>query len=192
MTISSGSKRTHQDKNMILRSLLIIILLLNVYAWGSDDNGDLFNFSKKQEEALVVKVVSSDLIVLEDGRRVKLIGIESLGPPKRAYAKLDEKGRVIEEPVEPTIPLEEQALTYAQELLENKKVKLEYDVDAGDTASGYLNAYVYLPDGKMANAQLLRMGFVKLRIILPNVKYEDQLRTAYRQAKKEKRGLEGD
>ena len=50
-------------------------------------------------------------------------------------------------------------------LLENKKVKLEYDVDAGDTSSGYLNAYVYLPDGRMANAELLRMGFVKLRII---------------------------
>ena len=43
------------------------------------------------------------------------------------------------------------------------------------TRSGYLYAYVYLPDGRMANAELLRMGFVKLRIIPPNVKYEDKL-----------------
>jgi micrococcal nuclease len=76
-------------------------------------------------------------------------------------------------------------------LLENKKVRLEYDVDAGDT-SGYLYAYVYLPDGRMANEELLRMGFVKLRIIPPNVKYEDRLNLAYQEAKKEKRGLEGD
>ena len=91
--------------------------------------------------------------------------------------------------MEPTIPIQEQALTYAQELLENKKVKLEFDVDASD-ASGYLYAYVYLPDGKMANEELLRMGFVKLRIVPPNIKYEDQLRMAYQEAKKEKRGLE--
>ncbi len=175
---------------MILR-LLLMIFFLSVPAWGGDKSDDLFNFSKKQDEALVVKVVASDLIVLEDGRRVKLIGVESAGPPPRKYVKYDDKGHVIEQPEEPTIPLEEQALTYARDLLENKKVRLEYDVDAGDT-SGYLYAYVYLPDGRMANVELLRMGFVKLRTIPPNVKYEDKLRVAYQEAKKEKRGLEGE
>lgn len=173
---------------MILR-LLIAILFLSVPCWGSDNSDDLFNFSKKQEEALVVKVVASDLIVLEDGRRVRLIGVESAGVAPHKYVKYDDKGRVIEEPEEPTISLQEQALTYAQELLENKKVRLEYDVDAGDT-HGYLNAYVYLADGRMANVELLRMGFVKLRIIPPNVRYEDKFRAAYQEAKKEKRGLE--
>ena len=175
---------------MILQYILIIFLL-TAPCWGGDNNDDLFNFSKKQQEALVVKVAASDLIVLEDGRRVKLIGIESAGLPPQKRVKYDDKGHVIAEPEEPTIPLEEQALTYAQELLENKKVRLEYDVDAGDT-SGYLYAYVYLPDGRMANSELLRMGFVKLRIIPPNIKYEEQLRLAYQEAKKEKRGLEGE
>jgi endonuclease YncB( thermonuclease family) len=176
---------------MILR-LLLMIFFFSAPAWADDNGDDLFNFSKKQDEALVVKVVASDLIVLEDGRRVKLIGTESMGLPPVKIAKYDQKGHVIEEPEEPTIPLEEQALTYAQDLLENKKVKLEYDVDAGDTSSGYLYAYVYLPDGRMANVELLRMGFVKLKIIPPNVKYEDKLDMAYQEAKKEKRGLEGE
>jgi len=169
--------------------LLLMILLLTVPALANDNSDDLFNFSKRTEEVLVVKVIASDLIVLEDGRHVRLIGVESAGLPPRPYAKYDDKGHLIEEPVEPTIPIQEQALTYAQELLENKKVKLEFDVDASDT-SGYLYAYVYLPDGKMANEELLRMGFVKLRIVPPNIKYEDQLRMAYQEAKKEKRGLE--
>jgi len=173
---------------MIIR-LLLLIFFLSSPVWASDDSDDLFNFSKKQEEVLVVKVIASDLIVLEDGRHVKLIGIESVGVVKHQYPKYDEKGHLIEVPVEPTISLEEQALTYAQDLLENKKVKLEYDVDAQD-ASGYLCAYVYLPDGRMANVELLRMGFVKLRIIPPNVKYEDKFSEAYQEAKKEKRGLE--
>ena len=174
---------------MILR-LLVMVFFFCAPAWGSDNSDDLFNFSKKQDEALVVKVAASDLIVLEDGRRIKLIGVESAGPPPHKYVKYDDKGHVIEEPQEPTISLEEQALTYAQDLLENKKVRLEYDVDAGST-SGYLYAYVYLPDGRMANVELLRMGFVKLRIVVPNVKHEDKLRMAYQEAKKEKRGLEG-
>jgi len=172
---------------MIFR-LLLIIFCLSSRCWAGDNSDDLFNSFAKPQEVLVVKVVASDLIVLEDGRRVKLIGIESAGVPPRKYAKFDDKGHVIEEPEEPTIPLEEQALTYAQNLLENKKVKLEYDVDS--RAGGYLNAYVYLPDGRMANAELLRMGFVKLKIIPPNLKYEDRLNAAYQEAKKEKRGLE--
>jgi len=175
---------------MILR-ILLITFFLSAAAWAGDNSDDLFNYSKKQEEALIVKVIASDLIVLEDGRRVRLIGIESMGPPPIRLVKYDEKGHVIKEPEEPTIPLAEQALTYAQDLLENKKVSLEYDTDAG-SANGYLNAYVYLPDGRMANAELLRMGFVKLRIIPPNVKHEDKLDAAYQEAKREKRGLEGD
>ena len=171
--------------------ILLIALLLSVPCWASDGSDELFNFSKKQEEALVVKAVTSTVIVLEDGRRVKLIGVESTDPPPRVYVKRDKDGKVIEEKPEPTISLEEQALTYAQELLENKKVKLEYDVDAR-SPGGYLFAYVYLPDGTMANTELLKMGFVKLRISPPNIRYEDRLRAAYKQAKKEKRGLEGE
>lgn len=160
--------------------------------WSQAEEGgdDLFNFSKKQEEVLVVKVSSSDRIVLEDGRRVKLIGIETLGPPPVKLVKYDSKGRIIEQPEEPTIPLQEQALAYAQDLMENKKVRLEFDVDS-EEAGGYWSAYVYLPDGRLANAELLRMGLVKLRIIPPNVKHVDQLRLAYQEAKKDKRGLEG-
>ena len=175
---------------MIVR-LLLMVFLFSAPAWGADNNDDLFNFSKKQDSALVVKVVASDLIVLEDGRHVKLIGIKSAGKPPVVLVKYDEKGKVIEEPEEPTIPLEEQALTYAKDLMENRRVRLEYDVDAGDT-NGFLEAYVYLPDGRMANAELLRMGFVKLKVIPPNVKYEDKLDAAYQEAKREKRGLEGD
>lgn len=175
---------------MILR-LLLMTFFFSAPCWGGDNSDDLFNYSKRQQEALVVKVVASNLIVLEDGRRIKLIGVESVGAPPIKIVKYDDKGHVIEEPEGPMISLQEQALTYAQELLENKKVRLEYDVDAG-SASGYLFAYVYLPDGRMVNAELLRMGFVKLRIVPPNVKHEDKLRAAYQEAKKEKRGLEGD
>ena len=173
---------------MILR--LLLFCFFSVSAWAGEHTDDLFNYSKRQDEVLVVKVTASNMLVLEDGRRVRLIGVESVGAPTSRPVKYDDKGRIIEEPQEPTISLEEQSLTYARDLLENKKVKLEYDVNGSDS-SGHLYAYVYLPDGRMANVELLRMGFVKLRTIPPNVKYEDKLRAAYQEAKKEKRGLEG-
>ncbi len=177
---------------MILRILMMLILSMSP-ALAQERVDDLLNFSKKQQEGLVVKVVNSNVIVLEDGQRVKLIGTESAGPPPRKYIERDEHGIVIEstQDKEVAIPLEEQAITYAQDLLEGKKVKLEYDVESR-SPEGYVYAYVSLADGRMANTELLRMGFVYLKIVPPNLKYADQMRAAYQEAKKEQRGFLGE
>ena len=74
--------------------------------------------------------------------------------------------------------------------MEGKKVKLEYDVESRDVQDRW-QAYVFLPDGRMANAELLRQGFVYLKIRPPNLKYANQLREAYQEARREKRGLQG-
>lgn len=158
------------------------------FVFAAKDTDPLFNFSSKQEEALVVKVTSSDTVLLEDGRRVQLIGIESAGFPKYKPVERDKNGQIIERKEEADIPLEEQAVAYAQNLLEGKKVKLEYDVSALNEA-GRRVAYIFLPDGRMANAELLRQGFVYLKIRPPNVKYEGKLRAAYQEARREQRGF---
>ena len=148
---------------------------------------DLIHFSNKSEDVLIVKVIASDVILLEDGRRIKLIGIQSAGLPPRKMVEYDSKGNIIEEKVDVTIPLEEQAIAYAQNLLEGKKVKLEFDVESLE--NGRQLAYVFLPDGTLANAELLRQGFVYLKLRPPNVKYQDALRSAYQEAKREQRGF---
>ncbi len=172
--------------------LFVIVFLFPACPARCEGVDELINFSNKQEEGLIVKVVSTDMVVLENGHRLKLIGVESAGDPPRTYVKYDEHGRVIEDQhKEAAIPLEEQALTYAQELMEGKKVKIEYDVQSIDP-QGRRFAYVYLPDGRMANAELLRQGFVRLRIRPPNVKHAGALRNAYQEAKREQRGLSSD
>ncbi len=178
----------------MLPYFLIVLCLIShhLLAQAQDKNGDLIHSAFKQEEVLVVKVISTDTLVLEDGRRIKLLGIESFGPPPRPPVKYDSKGRPIEvDKVEPTIPLEEQAIVFARSLLEGKKVKLEYDVDSRNE-QGYKVAYVYLPDGRMANVELLRQGFVRLKTRVPNVKHEDLLRSAYQEARKQQRGFLSD
>src|SRR3989338_6188547 len=153
-----------------------ILAFIPFPAWGQHVD-DLIHFSKKQEEGLIVKVVNTDLVVLENGRRLKLIGIESAGLPPKKYVKFDKNGIPIEEKEEATIPLEEQALTYAQEIMEGKKIKIEHDIESIDP-EGHRLAYVYLPGGRMANAELLRQGFVYLKIRPPNIRHADQLRAA--------------
>ena len=176
-----------------MRLSIVMALGIGVWSWAvfvyAGENADeLFHFSSKQEEALVVKATGSDTILLEDGRRIKLIGIESARPVKQKPVRYDKRGKVIEEKEEAAIPLEDQAVAYAQNLLEGKKVRLEYDVDALDQNSRRL-AYVFLPDGRLANAELLRQGFVYLKVRPPNVKYEDKLRAAYQEARQEHRGF---
>ena len=165
----------------------LIFLFLTAPVYGGMD--ELFHSSSKLEEAMVVKVPSSDTIILENGQRIKLLGIESYGPPPRPVVKYDNKGRPIEDKdIQPTISLEEQAIIFAQSLMEGKKVKLEYDVDSRDE-EGHKTAYVYLPNGHMANIELLRQGFVHLRIRPPNVKHENLFKKAYQEARKEQRGF---
>ncbi len=174
-----------------MKYALLLVLLLSpslVFAKPSDE---MFISRRKQQEALVLKVSNSDTLLLEDNQRIKLIGVESIGLPSKKYIERDEKGNVIESPEDAFVSLEDQAIVFAQDLLEGKKVRLEYDIDATD-ANGYRLAYVYLPDGRLVNVELLRMGFVHLRISPPNLKHADKLRAAYQEAKKEKRGVQGE
>ncbi|HLD87738.1 MAG TPA: thermonuclease family protein [Candidatus Omnitrophota bacterium] len=169
---------------------VLVFAFIPFAVWGQPVD-DLINFSKKQEDGLIVKVVNTDMVVLENGHRLKLIGIESAGLPPRKYVQLDKNGIPIEEKEEATIPLEEQALTYAQEIMEGKKVKIEYDIESVDP-EGRRFAYVHLSDGRMANTELLRQGFVYLKIRPPNIKHAAELRAAYQEAKREQRGFLGD
>ena len=139
-----------------------------------------------------MKVTNTDTIILENGQRIKLLGIDSFGFPPRPIVKYDDKGRPIEDAtIEPTISLEEQAIVFAQSLMEGKKVKLEYDVESRNE-QGQKVAYVYLPDGHMANVELLRQGFVRFKMRIPNIKYQDMFRQAYQEARKEQRGFLSD
>jgi len=175
---------------MLMRLYLVLVCLwMPSLVFAQDGTEELFHSTSKQEEALIVKVPSADIIILENGQRIKLLGVESFGPPPRPIVKYDEKGKPIEDKeILPTISLEEQAIVFAQNLMEGKKIKLEYDVDSRDQ-KGFKTAYVYLSDGRMANVELLRQGFVRLKIRPPNVKHENLLEQAYQEARKEQRGF---
>ena len=131
------------------------------------------------ERALVTKVVDGDTIDLEDGRTVRFVGIDT------------------PETVDPRRPVGcfgKEASNETKSLLSGKFVILQKDVSETDKY-GRLLRYVYLPldNGQIlfVDDYLVREGFAKVLTYPPDVKFNEQLREAERQAKINKKGLWG-
>lgn len=64
-----------------------------------------------------------------------------------------------------------------RELVEGQTVYLEYDVSPTDQY-GRMLAYVYLPDGRMVNEELVRLGYAASQAYPPDTKHQDRLDAA--------------
>lgn len=96
----------------------------------------------------VERVVDGDTLVLDGGERVRLIGVET---PEMGYSP---RARV---PGVPD-PYAEEATEFVRERVERRRVRLEHGYEATDRFERTL-AYVYLEDGMLLNAEIIRQGF---------------------------------
>ena len=127
--------------------------------------------------AAVVRVIDGDTIeVTIDGRQktVQLIGVRT------------------PETVHPTIgvePFGPEASAFTKGLLSpGTEVQLELDVQKRDQY-GRLLACLYLPDGRMLNAELVRAALEQLLTVPPNVRYVGLFTRLQREAREARRGL---
>ncbi len=111
-------------------------------------------------------VIDGDTIELENGERVRYLGINT-----------PEKGR----------PYSTEATNKNKDLVFGREVALETDVQARDQYGRTL-AYVYVGD-KMVNLELVRQGYANTYTLSPNVKYQDKFLEAEREAREAGRGL---
>jgi len=165
----------------------------------AETNFDFFFKNDNQYKDVIVKEVrSTDTLVLqagvgERGEVIKLIGLKAPAPPKiqKKNTKRDEYGFTTKEAVSPLTPLEERAYHFAKDLLEGQHVRLEFDVEKRGEDNKTL-AYIFLlKDNTFANTEILRHGYAHLSLQTQNKKYINELRSAYREARNEKRGLQG-
>ena len=68
----------------------------------------------------------------------------------------------------------------------NRTVILEFDVERRDKY-GRLLCYIFTPDRKMLNIQMVKDGYAVLFTIPPNIKYVDELRMAQNEARQHRR-----
>jgi len=185
------------QKQLIIFTCLILFCPSNV---SSGTNLDfLFKDAAQYQDVIVDEIRSTDTILLREGvgekREVlKLIGLRAPEAPKskKADHDRDQYGFVNKKEVSPLTPIEEQAYDFVKELLEGQHVRIEFDSDK--KAENYATyAYVFLlDDDTFVNTEILSQGFAHLQIRPPNTKYAKQLREAYKEARFEKRGLQGE
>lgn len=124
-------------------------------------------------EALVVQVGDGDTVTLEGGQKVRLLGIDA--------PELEREGQ-------PADFLAHKAKAELAKLIQGQRVRLEYDQLRYDRY-GRLLAYLFMPDGALVNAGLVRRGLARVYIFPPNTRYQDALLAAQREAIEARRGL---
>ena len=125
------------------------------------------------ERVRVRRVNDGDTVQLADGRSVRYIGVNA---PEIDHARQRAQ------------PMGFEARARNADLTEGQTVRLEFDIERLDDYGRTL-AYVFLPDGSMANERLLESGLAVCLYTLPNVKYEGRLLNAQRAAMRARRGL---
>lgn len=145
-----------------------------------------FGRSYDYNDVLVKRAVDGDTLQLEDGRKVRLIGIDT--PEMHESNKLYRDAMRSSEDAETIKKMGRQAYEFTRKLAQGKRVRLEFDLEKYDKYNRLL-AYVYLKDGVFVNAEIVKQGYASLLTIPPNVKYADLFLKLYREARLNKRGL---
>lgn len=145
--------------------------------------------SAKDEYLYVQRVVDGDTIKLSNGQRVRLIGVDT---PELHYSeKLLRDSRKTKKDIRTIQELGRRASEFTKKLCDNKKVRLEFDVERHDRY-GRLLAYVYLEDGTFVNAKIVEEGYGQIMTIPPNVKYADYFLKLQAKARESGKGLWGE
>lgn len=134
----------------------------------------------------VSRVIDGDTLAISDGRKVRLIGVDT--PEVYFSDKLLKDSKRSGEDVKTIQALGRRASAFTKDLCLGKKVRLEYDADRFDRYKRTL-AYVYLEDGTFVNAKIVQEGFAQVLTVTPNVKYADLFLKLQDEARQANRGL---
>lgn len=169
------------------------LFLIATMADAQTNNAMFLKGQDQYQKVEVEKVLAGDKVRLKTGEVIRLLGIQAPQPDKKSRpVERDQYGFVVEEESSAETSIEDEAVAFVRDLLEGKSVRLEFDVNRR-SMDGENVAYLFLPDDDLfVNAEILRMGYADLHIEPPNTKYADRLRAAYREARKEQRGLLAD
>ncbi len=148
-------------------TILLLLLIGNTAAWPNaltvDGNGK------------VVEIVDGDTLILEDGREIRLVGIQA---PKLPLGRKNFK----------TWPLADKAKSALLTLSLYKTVTLSYGGRRVDRYNRLL-AHLHDPDGTWIQGELLRLGMARVYSFKDNRAMVANMLAIEQQARVEKRGI---
>jgi micrococcal nuclease len=158
-----------------LRRALLLVALAIVAGLQASRGCRLDRFPEPLAEGVyqVRRVVDGDTLLLRDGARVRLMGVDTPETVKPDY------------PVEPWGP---EASDFTRSFVGTGEVRLQFDRERTDRFGRYL-AYVWVGD-RLLNEELLRAGLARWE---PGYHYNQAMKTRFRRAQREaqqaRRGL---
>ena len=121
----------------------------------------------------VKTVYDGDTVVLEDGRKIRLLGINT--PEVQHRDKMAEAGG-------------EEAKLWLMNKLQHAKVRMEIDAEKTDKYGRTL-AHLFTEEKEHINLSLVKAGLATVSIYPPNLLYVNELVAAEKQAEKTKIGI---
>lgn len=181
-------KLTKKQKKYIIQTAIALIILIPGIIAGTVKKEEIlkaFGIEIKATTEANITEDSYEVISVTDGdtfkinyngkeTKVRLIGVDTPESVHPDISKNTEYGK--------------EASNYTKSLIENKTVKLEFDVSQTDKY-GRLLAYVYLENGEMLNEKLLEEGYAQVATYAPNVKYVEKFEQLQKQARENKVGF---
>src|SRR5438093_5078674 len=150
---------------------IVLVALLAAFFNPADQTATHGDFE------VVERVVDGDTLLLQSGERVRLIGVDT---PETKHPK---------KPVE---YFGKEASAFTRRMVEGKRVRLEFD--QANAAQGHKDrygrtlAYVFLEDGTLLNAEIIKQGYGHAYTQFPFSRMEE-FRRLEREAREEERGL---
>lgn len=150
-------------------------------------------FRPSPDTTTVVRVVDGDTFeIMYHGQheRIRLIGIDT--PESRRNIKAERDANRSRDDIKTIVSHGKEAARFVKSLVNpGDRISIEFDVQQRDRY-GRLLGYIYLPNGKMLNEEIIRAGYANVMTIPPNVKYQKRFLAAYREAQGDKIGLWGE
>lgn len=175
--------------NKIVYCFLILLLspfiyATEVYQW-TDAKGRSHYSDKKQDDATVYmlteaysyykvrKVYDGDTVLLTDGRKIRLLGINT--PEVEHSDRLAQAGGDV-------------ARKWLTQQLLGTRVRLEFDQQKKDKYKRHL-AHIFTEQETHINRELVRLGFASTSVFPPNIKYANELLAAEQKAEEQHLGI---
>lgn len=153
------------------------------------------NTTSLYERIRILKVIDGDTVELENGEKVRLIGIDTPESQNNPKARRDEERSGVD--MDTILALGKKAKDFLSKLSLNREARVEFDTGKFDKY-GRLLGYVYLLPEKegvgeiFINARIIESGYAVPLTIPPNVRHAEEFHELYLQARERKRGLWAD